>query len=184
MSVLSLFSSEPKKSEPKKQDGLERHPVDITGLSADLDFNKTYNQLAQKLGVISRAGIASAELLAVLAEESIAIYDRDRVEAYMDKKGYWGWFPLRHDDVRYSNSIGRVTHNDHPSIYGGGKSDIYRPPVPYPVLVTVGRIWERTHNCAFFVAAPDIHPDPFLGAMALEDSAMYVIERWDEPSFR
>jgi hypothetical protein len=180
MSVLSLFSSE-----TKKKNELEKRPVEIAGVSADPDFNQSYNQLASKLGVRSRAGIASSKLLGVLAEESIHVYDLARVEAYLDKKGYWGWFPLRKKDAQYSTRVRRVTHTSYSSLYGAAQSNVYVLPVPYPALLTVDRIVNRC-EATFFVAALQDFPDPFLVAISLEEGSpsMFVIERWDEPSFR
>lgn len=172
MSLLSLFTPTP----------LKRPVVQAT--SSDPDFDRSYDQLATKLGIRSRSGIAQSKLLTVLAEESIDVYELSRVERYMDRKGYWGWFPLRTVDAARTFMVSRETFTPYSSLYGGAKQGVYQNPIPYPVLLTVEKILERCPDANFFIAAPDKHPDPFLAVVHLSDSKMYVVERWDEPSFR
>lgn len=71
-------------------------------------------------------------------------------------------------------------------IIGGQDRELYSKPVPMPVLLTVQRIVEKFPEAKFYVsdkANVQIEPrDPFLLVVHLDQQ--YIIERWDEPSFR
>lgn len=83
----------------------------------------------------------------------------------------WNWHPLRKQDKK--------------AIDNG--SPVYKHPVPMPVLMTIEKICDRMPDAAFFVTDYEVKdPDPFLlvthKELGIEGG--YVIERWDEPSFR
>jgi hypothetical protein len=150
------------------------------------DFGEEYNRLAAKVGILARAQTQAVTIPRILAEEAIHVYDLARVEKYMDKKGYWDWYFLRpQDDGKLLPR--RKTFTSRPNVYGAYHFFGYKEPVPFPVLLTVDKIVERVGSEAmFFVAALSYDPDPFLAVMSRYDwtRTMYVIERWDEPSFR
>lgn len=158
---------------------------------SDLGFEKQYDSLAKELGVACRTVSRRRELLVYLRDNAIDIYDLAKVERYMDKKGYWGWFPLRVSDRAPDGRawiLERATTTNYSSLYGASKSEVYSKPVPYPVLCSVKTISGAfpSSELVFLVAALDTRPDPFLGCRFKSDPdrTMIVIERWDEPSFR
>lgn len=163
---------------------LTKQPISLDKDRTDEVFVQSYDELAGRLGVAARAKVVISKLQSVLMEESIHVYDLAHVEKYMDGKGYWGWFPLRPIDVKFSVLIGRVTPTNYATLYGVTETEVYPKAVPYPVLLTVDKILQRCDSAYFFVAAPQTHPDPFLGVLSAQNSGLFVIERWDEPSFR
>jgi hypothetical protein len=137
-----------------------------------------YAALARELGISTQV-VNDERLKAVLAEECIPVYDMAAVKKYMDStvnnekaRGAslglkWIWTPLRKSDA------------------GGG--NCYVHPVPLPVLLTVKKLVDRlgTDSVEFFVTDYEVvKPDPFLAVRAKGSQTKYVIERWDEPSFR
>lgn len=157
-------------------------------LERDTAPREAYNALASKLGVAAREG---SSLEDYLAEQAIPCYSMEAVEAYLDNKGPWAWFPLRKKDRaepvdKMHWVIGRTTPNKDPDSYGVSKNKLYDEPVPYPVLLTVEKLaYQFRDDILFFVAALDKHPDPFLMCRLRSDwDKAFVIERWDEPGFR
>ncbi len=146
-------------------------------------FAQEYDELATKLGVVARA-TTSDKLAKVLASLQIPCYKLEDVEKYMDKKGYWSWFELRHDQP--SLNVVRKTPTQWRTLYGNTVFRTYDKPIPYPVLLTIDQIQaELGAQAVFFIAALNDKPDPFLGVMLWSDtSQFFVVERWDEPGFR
>jgi hypothetical protein len=174
--MFGLLKPKPKKREVELPPQIDRD-----------DFADQYNALANKLGITQRATplLSSRALAVALKDLQITCYDRADVEKYMDRKGRWNWFPIRADDKYSGNSSAinyRVTQHRFARIYGGYDSTLYTSPIPYPVLLTIEQITEKVPYARFYVAALNDKPDPFL-AVVLNDE-VYVIERWDEPSFR
>lgn len=171
MSLLSLITPIPKKS-----------PVSMP-IEQDKEFGNDYNRISKKLGLTHGVATELSLLATVLSEENIQVYDRAKVERYMDRQGYWNWFPLRDQDKR---EVGRITPHAYSRIYGGTESRKYAEPIPYPVLLTIEKIIDRVGDEAcFYVAALNRNPDPFLCVCSTKNAReVYVIERWDEPSFR
>lgn len=167
----------------EKEERLIKSPV-VVEPPEEADFIESYARVATKLGVVSYTPAANATTLATfLNKEFIQVYDRAMVERYMDKKGYWGWFQLT-AKTRIMN-IARVTPTDYHALFGTSSNGLYTEPVPLPVLLAAERIADNFHDAQFFVAAQQKHPDPFLGVCLLsEPRGFYIIERWDEPSFR
>lgn len=140
-----------------------------------------YNDLALKIGVMVVAPAAN-RAARTLKENGVHVYPIERVEAYMDKKGYWKWFPLRSIDPAVDRF--RLTNHEYPNIYGGVSMDVYDKAIPYPVLLIVDNLLTLLPDAHFYVAALDKNPDPFLGLWVPGDGQIHVVERWDEPSFR
>ncbi len=159
--------------------------VPATVTSEDVEFSAEYERVAAKVGVLRRPiQTTSAKLIEVLKEEGIDVYPLAKVEKYLDSKGYWYWFPLNHNTVRV-DEFNRETAHDHVTIFGGVKRQVFNQPIPLPVLLTTERILDRLGDqVSFWVAATG--KDPFLAVTLNSDESnkLFVIERWDEPSFR
>lgn len=169
--------------------------ADTAHVGDDADLNKRHAELATKLGVLVKAPATDVALVSVLQEEGIRIYDLKKVEAYMDRltrksKTSWTWFPLRQHDVKSIRPVdlnfpGRGRYGWELRA-GTFSMAVYKEAVPYPVLLTVEKLVERLgEDVNFFVAALNRDLDPFLGVRHKDaPDVMFVIERWDEPSFR
>lgn len=162
---------------------------ELAGNTSEVVTREGYNTLAEKIGIAARER-GQSTLARYLAENSIPVYSQEAVERYMDKKGYWAWFPLRKADMPPTAGniwvLKRKTPTNYASLYGASKATQYQEAVPYPVLLTVESIVEKFGKDALFlIAALDEHPDPFLACMLhSEFGRMFIIERWDEPGFR
>lgn len=160
-------------------------PVTIPDVGADAD----YRVLAAKLG-IRNAALDNANFREFLAEEGIMVYPMGKVDEYLRARAAadsrndgltgtvtWCWRPLRGRDASAmsggSGANGRIS------------PIVYAHPVPYPVLLTVDKIQSRFGDqVQFFVSDYEVRrPDPFLMVTG-EGLERYVVERWDEPSFR
>lgn len=178
--------------------GLKRRPITSVEPDGPDPILIAHAELATKLGVGAIPRIStetSARLRDVLREECITVYDFDAVVRYMNritkrKREPWGWMPLRRCDRVYQLDVdqrqsGRWIWQQ---LAGSFEARQYSEPIPYPALCTVDRLVEHLGDeVSFFVAAIIELPklDPFL-AVRLNSCPedMYVIERWDEPSFR
>jgi hypothetical protein len=177
--------------EPPKQtqlkDGPQKQDVATSG-KLDATFIEDFNRIAQKVGSQKRASASVGRLADLLSELTIQVYDLAKVEEYMDEKGYWGWFPVRAVTIRSfgSGKIGRVTQSRWPTLYGDTENTPYIEAIPYPVLLTIESIIDKAgEDAEFYIAALKKDPDPFLAVRLTSDPTnVYVIERWDEPSFR
>jgi len=170
----------------------EPTPHEAPRPSTPADELDRYARLASELGITT---IATEELLkAILADEAIHVYDLAKVSVYMYAtvqkeiaKGappnlVWGWVPLRERDAAARPPVIRNPFRQSIEL-----PRVYTKPVPYPVLCTVKKIVDRMGPDAveFFVTDYGVaRPDPFLAVKAKGGFSMYVIERWDEPSFR
>lgn len=170
--------------------------------------SEEYLKLAAKLGVRAHAADTSATLEEVLREEMIHVYPMGAVSKYMRRitpRGrIWGWKSLREAD--YMRAKGHVRFDN--SRNGVFLEGIYSRPVPFPALLTIEGIEQASKlsaHPAFFVSDYAVaSPDPFLmvtmpafgesqwrigdgsGRLftANPEPACFVVERWDEPSFR
>ena len=160
-------------------------------LGEDREFLERYRALAQKIGYHCaevETKLDEVELVEYLHEQGIAPYDYKAVCFYMHEvvqqlnsaqdqgsstwatvhrmQHEWRWSPLRKCD--------------------GKKSELYTKPIPEPVLLTVAGLVERFGE-RVVLEISDLYtmpkPDPFL-AVSVRGGERYVIERWDEPSFR
>ena len=161
-----------------KHSPLEKKPVPV--LDSDDEFVSEYNRVAKKLNVTA---IAATSLARVLVAEAVPVIDRAAMERYMDKKGNWGWFRYAGKAVNFQ--IPRLTPTSFRSLFGPTHEAAYEAPVPLPVLLTIEKISDALPGeVGFYVAAPETNPDPFLAAIHVTTREIFVVERWDEPSFR
>jgi len=152
------------------------------------EYNAEYAALAEKVG-FSCPELLEQKLLNFLHENGYSTYDVARVANYMDVliarlqserptvRLHWLWRPLRAQDVK-----------DRPGREEGFPASgdrIYARPIPMPVLQTVADIAEKLPDARFYVSDyEERKPDPFLAVKLSGMSKFFVIERWDEPSFR
>lgn len=171
-----------------------------------------YVALAKRLGVTLPKVITKLDLAQILIQENISAYDYRKVAAYMNRitpsGKNWQWKPLR--AVDYEHSWRNLSFDRPPVADGSFCEAVYDKAVPYPVLLTVDKIEQATKDVpsslkpAFFVTDyVSKNPDPFLmvcvpGNHDITDpladnwrrrvvpipERVFVIERWDEPSFR
>lgn len=156
---------------------------------------------------------ARVAIVNALAELGLRTYDESAVAAYL-KTVYgatpFGWRALRDKDNPLCERMWRagsyVDHNGRwvdtwsecgavgfggfgkgaMRVIGGKDVALYAKPVPLPVLLTIEAIQQRVPDALFFVSdearrMPE-RVDPFL--MVLVAGERYIVERWDEPSFR
>jgi hypothetical protein len=168
-----------------------------------------YRTLAQKLGVILEVGTDPLEN--ILRAEFIHIYPMAQVSKYLSritpKRKVWGWKCLRAEDYKRSNIDikNRIIFGSNTK-HGMFLEGIYNRPIPLAALMTIDKIEEATKHLAlkpaFFVSDYAVAmPDPFLMVtipspasqeqepngnlwVANPEPACFVVERWDEPSFR
>lgn len=139
--------------------------------SVDADaFVEQYDKVAKSLGY-SPTGLQPkgnrARLLAFLDKEHIEVYDyqavRDHLAAIARSKSTM-WDIHRWSWVRLS---------------------AYHEPIPFPVLLTAAKIHDALGtDVELFVSQIKSYPDPFLAVRARGDKEYFVVERWDEPTFR
>lgn len=152
---------------------------------------RVYIEKAKALGVINGA-LKEEMLLNFLKESGLGFFSYEKVEAYLDNmfgkarhrySPTWGWRPLRPEDQgKLSRDRADVDRNPNNGFLGG----TYQKAVPMPVLLTVQRVFEAVPDVYFYVSDQVVvngQTDPFLSVSAV-GMTMYVIERWDEPSFR
>lgn len=168
----------------------------------DREFDLEYCRVASKLGVTVVPSVAWRKLGDVLTELGIPVYSLAAVDKYLRSKaaevqqknngrGYthYVWRPLRESDVDRAE-YGSYKSQFASSPYGMRYNPQYHPydkAVPLPVLLTAERIEERLPGeVSFFVSDIVSYPDPFLAVQLKADrqKTMFVVERWDEPSFR
>lgn len=140
------------------------------------------------------------QLKRYLIDNNILVFPEDKVSAYMDRitpNGFqWFWFatspamgnePDRKKMINFEVMDFNGRQHDGLFIGASGKMlacNTYRKPIPIPVLMRMAEIREQFSECRFWVT--DIvkvdKPDPFL--MVTLGSERFIIERWNEPSFR
>lgn len=149
-----------------------------------------YLRLVEKLGIRS-AAILTVKLEAILADEFIPVFDYEKVEQYLnneclkraqaqalaqaqDRLSYtsWCWKPVRAEDRKGTSGMPRVTRQ------------LYQQAIPGEVLLTMERIAAKLPEAKFFVSEIVDVADPFLAVTVKGANKLWVIERWDEPSFR
>lgn len=177
--IQTLFGARPAEAKVDQPE-LARVPVAVTVPDDE------YVKLSKEMKVNS-IPLALARLEAILQEETLGVYDYDKVVAYLDeqarrltresrKRGEyvnfeWKWKCVL--DCQYSYDA--VLHIS---------SDTYPEPIPMPVLLTMQRIAKRIPGVEFYVSHIRAFKDPFLAVTVKGAEKLYVIERWDEPSFR
>ena len=153
-------------------------PVSLTVEEPDQE----YIELSKRLG-INKIPLQLIELARVVREVCIGVYEYEAVTWYLDrqvertkKNRYdhidWYWHP-----VKSSNAIwfGRPSHVS---------ADVYNKPIPMPVMLTIARIESLYPAARFYVSDIREVKDPFLAVTVEGADTFFVIERWDEPSFR
>lgn len=158
----------------------EAHP-DLNG-----DELEEYLKVATALGLSSQGAVASERLRHVIKRGNFHIFDRVQVAEYLNEKlgkDQWEWAGLRPCDVEeFSDSNWFSHHGDHRIPFSHRQ---YSANVPLPVLLTVQRIAEEVPEARFYISNRRENPwaDPFL-MVTTKNSSSFIIERWDEPSFR
>jgi hypothetical protein len=84
----------------------------------------------------------------------------------------WNWHPIKSSNGFWS---GRPNHVS---------ADVYNKPIPMPVMLTIDRIESLYPSARFYVSDIRDVKDPFLAVTVDGADTFFVIERWDEPSFR
>lgn len=166
------------------EDKLYKVPVSVT--IAKMRGNAEYTRLASKLGTRYAEKFDTRALAKYLKDHDIQVYPLADVREYLgrickekqEKSRYgtnfrWLWHPLR-----------AVDKTDNFTYRNGSKAaQIYPHPVPVEVLMTVDKIvMDLGARPKFYVTKVQNFSDPFLGVTA--GGQMFVIERWDEPTFR
>ena len=148
--------------------------------------SENYVRLSQRLG-INKIPLRLVELAKVVRQETLGIYPYEEVARYLDKQieklansrsnrwssfHEWRWHPVKDYSTRHYRS---GSHFD---------TSIYNKPIPEEILPTIARIADRFPDAEFYVTDIDEFKDPFLGVTVPGSDTLFVIERWDEPSFR
>ena len=165
----------------------------------------TYNKLAKKLGIKPPPLSSDPLLRHVLSTLAIHVYDYSAVRNYLISKRptdhFFVWVPAMTQAssrallVKYgATPEGWVQRHRHGTI---SSRIVYNKPLPYPVLLTMDSINTEAKKVGFtptfYVSdyaekheKPKAHMrvDPFLAVGTSDSSALFVIERWDEPGFR
>lgn len=160
-------------------------PVRSVSVAVD-EPSDEYVWLSQQLG-INKIPLRLADLAKVIREETLGIYPYEDVARYLDKQlgklasgrserwrsfYEWNWHPIKEYTSRHCRF---APHFD---------SSIYNKPIPPEVLPTIARIVDRMPDVEFYVSDVLEIKDPFLGVTVPGSDTLFVIERWNEPSFR
>lgn len=172
--------------------------------SAHADVLDEYEALAESIGFAPKV-VRTERLRTTLAEMGLCIYERAKVEGYLTSKfgaekrvegvgrsATWVWRPMRTADITRDDATHGIIVFDFPPLSTNGTIQYFGPSydkaVPMPVLHTVKRVLERIPKARFFVSdetsLAERFRDPFLAVMLPDHVGLFVIERWDEPSFR
>lgn len=196
MSVMSLFARVPS-PQPMRQ-------VETGSIEGPTE---EYQQLAAKLGLRVAALEPVGTLEEILRSEFIPIYAMKSVAKYMDRitppRKYWKWMPVRQEDIKRCKGFVTFHQINSSGVVG---TELYDKPIPLPALITMDKIEDACKGAgvlpAFFVSDYVARvPDPFLmvtipsretqeqepaGRLWVmnPEPACFVVERWDEPSYR
>jgi hypothetical protein len=174
--------------------------VPVTVVVNTPKLEREYRRLSNKLGTAFAETLSTLDLTKYLSENSMTIYPMDKVKKYLDQKAAelpktktrdgwgssrtvrwtWNWLALREQDITKKS---------------GNFSKLYgTKAIPPEVLMTIEKIVDElgptrvNFYVSDFVKASRPTPkpvDPFLAVCAANtNSKLFVIERWDEPSFR
>jgi len=125
------------------------------------------------------------KLKAFLHDEGIHIYNHKQVVAYLDEQlgNDWEWRGLRQADVDELGASGNWHTTGEPRHVNFAVRP-YRGAIPLPVLLTIQKIQKAVPEVFFYISSPKNNDGaPFL-MVTTRSMGQYVIERWDEPSFR
>lgn len=148
--------------------------------------SEEYVQISKKLG-INKIPLRLLELAKVVREETLGVYSYEEVARYLDKQVEklasarleswrsfyeWRWHPVKEYSSRHYRAGSHF------------ETSIYNKPIPPEVLPTIAKIVERFPDAEFYVTDIREYKDPFLGVTVPGSETLFVIERWNEPSFR
>jgi hypothetical protein len=160
-------------------------PVRNVAVAVD-EPSEEYVRLSQQLG-INKIPLRLADLAEIVREETLGVYPYEDVVRYLDKQVgklasrrserwrsfyEWNWHPIKEYSSRHYRF---AAHFD---------ASVYNKPIPPEVLPTIARIVDRMPDVEFYVSDVQEMKDPFLGVTVPGSDTLFVIERWDEPSFR
>ncbi len=147
-----------------------------------------YRRIADKIGWKS-ASVVDERFRHFFAENGIIVFSLEKVESFLDsefglpKDGAptWYWRPLREKDMQAQLEMNK-------SGCKNGKinnDDWYQLKVPLPVLMIIEKIHDEIPEACFYISESVEEGDPFLMVTGPGSTgAVFVIERWNEPSFR
>jgi hypothetical protein len=182
----------PSEYEPVPTATRERPPAKeptTTTIDPGEAIDAEYAALVADLG-LSSVAMDLARFKDWLHTSGLQVYQREEVQEYLHtkykvpvgnitSKVLWGWRPLRQADQIITRAVvyinGEVQRGAPP----------YAKPIPMPVLLTVKAVRDLVPSAHFFVSdelQAERIPDPFL--LVEIGSESFVIERWDEPTFR
>lgn len=155
-------------------------PVPATLIVEEPD--QEYIELSKRLG-INTIPLQLVDLARLIRQVCIGIYEYDAVVRYLDgqvermrKTRFdhtdWNWHPIKPCHHFWS---GRPDHVS---------ADVYNKPIPMPVMLTIAQIESLYPAARFYVSDLRDVKDPFLAATVDGSDTFFVIERWDEPTFR
>jgi hypothetical protein len=160
-------------------------PVKTSTLAVE-EPDEEYVRLSKTLG-INTIPLRLVELAHVIQEECLGTYPYEAVVRYLDRRveklrkeksrshySYieWRWHPVKECSPHRSLSNPRFDYW------------VYNKPIPYPVMLTIGKIQQRINDAEFYVTDIREYRDPFLGVTVTGSDTLFVVERWDEPAFR
>jgi hypothetical protein len=160
-------------------------PVKTSTLAIE-EPDEEYIRLSKALG-INKIPLRLVELAQVVQEECLDTYPYEDVERYLDrrvqelrkkKSGFhyyypeWRWHPVKEYSLHLSLSNPRFD------------CSVYNKPIPPPVMITIAKILQRIYDAEFYVTDIREYKDPFLGVTVTGSDTLFVVERWDEPTFR
>jgi hypothetical protein len=146
-----------------------------------------YVALSKQLGV-NTIPLRLCELAQIVREETLGIYPYQDVASYLDqqaaalsqgKVNRWKTYEWRWRPVKSYSSSSYYRHGS-----SSFSSEVYDKPIPREVLPTIARIVKRMPEAEFYVSDVEQFQDPFLAVTVPGSDTLFVIERWDEPSFR
>lgn len=163
-------------------------PTSTTTIGEPAAVDADYAALVAELGVNS-AAVDLETFKALVPQLGLRVYQRAEVQEYLHALYkvpagdltplvIWGWRPLRKADQEKGQLVqfnGRIQRS----------APLYAKPIPYPVLLTVKAVVDACPSARCFVSDElqgEKIPDPFLLVVLAGEE--FVIERWDEPSFR
>jgi hypothetical protein len=198
MDLLFWRKSEPALSavalldEPEVQTAMVvKEPVPVAlaeDLTIPVDEFSEYRRIADKIGWKSDS-VVEERFRHFFAENGMTVFPFEKVETFLDsefgvaKDGAptWYWRPLREKDMQAKLSM----NDEHDGKNGQINNDAwYQMEVPLPVLMTIEKVHDEIPEACFYISESVEEGDPFLMVTAPGWVEVFVIERWNEPSFR
>lgn len=137
------------------------------------DLPEGYIEACDKIGCFPTLRIEQT-----IADLGLHVYPMDKVCAYLNQKFEktgWVWVPLRKQDIIVDRSFNDTNQR------------IYTKAIPFPVIQSIEKLTTAHPKLCFFVSderQKSDEKDPFLLVTMKNSSHYWVVERWDEPSFR